>query len=78
MHRTNSGAPSGGNIVIGEVVHVHILDALLDERGRISTAAMHLVGRMEGRQYCRSDDRFEVPLGKAALQQEGGSQMPRM
>ncbi|MBI1189498.1 MAG: flavin reductase family protein [Tepidisphaera sp.] len=66
--RTNPGQPAGGNIVIGEVVRVHVRDDLIDERHRIDQAKLDAIGRMGGpAAYCTTRERFEVPSGRAAL-----------
>jgi flavin reductase (DIM6/NTAB) family NADH-FMN oxidoreductase RutF len=66
--RTNPGAPSGGNLVLGRVVMIHIDDAVIDARGRIDPAQLDLVGRMAGLGYCTTRDRFDLPWGRAALE----------
>ncbi len=66
--RTNPGAPSGGNLVLGRVVLVHVDDVAIDARGRLDPAALDLVGRMAGLSYCTTRDRFDVPWGRAALE----------
>lgn len=65
--RTNPGVAAGGNVVLGEVVCVHVDDALIDERWRIDPAQLDLVGRMGGFGYARTRDRFELVSGRAAL-----------
>jgi flavin reductase (DIM6/NTAB) family NADH-FMN oxidoreductase RutF len=65
--RTNPGKPSGGNIVIGEVVWIHADPAMLDERLRVSADRLQAVGRMGGMDYARTRDRFALPWGAAAL-----------
>lgn len=68
--RTNPGAPAGGNIVIGEVVHVFVDDAVIDaERLRIDPGALDLVGRMGGFGYANTRERFEVVSGRRALEE---------
>jgi flavin reductase (DIM6/NTAB) family NADH-FMN oxidoreductase RutF len=69
--RLNPGVPGGGNIVIGEVVQVHIRDGVVDARWHVDAAALRAIGRMGGRGYCRTGDpaaRFEMPMGRAALE----------
>ena len=66
--RTNPGAPSGGNLVLGRVVMIHVDDAVIDARGRIDPARLDLVGRMAGLGYCTTRDRFDLPWGRAALE----------
>lgn len=65
--RTHPGSPAGGNIVIGEVVWVHIDDDVIDERMRLDPAKLDLVGRMGGFGYARTRDRFELRAGRWAL-----------
>ncbi len=65
--RTNPGAAAGGNVVLGEVVHVSILDALVNERMHTDPALLDAIGRMGGLGYCTTRDRFEMPMGRRAL-----------
>ena len=65
--RTNPGAPAGGNIVIGRVVHIHVEDWLVNERFHVDQHDLHAVGRMGGLNYCFTRDRFELPMGREAL-----------
>ncbi len=48
---TGGGA---GNLVICEVVMIHIDEAVLNEKGRIDQQKIDLVGRMGGNFYCRA------------------------
>jgi flavin reductase (DIM6/NTAB) family NADH-FMN oxidoreductase RutF len=66
--RTNPGRPGGGNVVLGRVVHVHVDDALLDARRHVDPARLAAVGRMGGLGYCRTRERYELPMGRAALE----------
>ena len=52
-----------GNLIICEVVKVHIHEEVLDEDGRISTERMKLVARMGGSWYCKAfgDALFQIP-----------------
>ncbi len=65
--RTNPGEPSGGNVVLGKVVAIHAADGVIDERKRVDPAKLAAVGRMGGLGYCLTRDRFELPMGKKAL-----------
>lgn len=65
--RTNPGAPAGGNIVLGRVVHVYVRDGAINERYHVDPAVLQAIGRMGGSAYCRTDSRFEMPMGAAAL-----------
>ena len=65
--RTNPGVPGGGNIVLGEVIHVHVDEAVIDARFRIDPGGLDLVGRMGGFEYVRTRERFRLRAGRAAL-----------
>lgn len=65
--RTNPGAPSGGNIVLGQVVSVFVRDGIVNDRFHVDAAALDAVGRMGGASYCRTRDRFDLPMGRRAL-----------
>lgn len=65
--RTNPGAPSGGNIVIGQVVNVHARDGVLNQRLHADPDQIRAIGRMGGLGYCRTRERFEMPMGREAL-----------
>jgi flavin reductase (DIM6/NTAB) family NADH-FMN oxidoreductase RutF len=55
----NGGA---GNLVICEVVKIHINEAILDDKGMIDQHKIDLVSRMGGNWYCRADKNsmFEI------------------
>ena len=65
--RTNPGVPGGGNLVLGEVVFMHVDDTLLDAAWHVDPDALRAIGRMGGPEYCRTRDRFALPRGRAAL-----------
>jgi flavin reductase (DIM6/NTAB) family NADH-FMN oxidoreductase RutF len=52
-----------GNLIICEMVCMHIDDIILDEQGRIDPQKIDLVARMGGDYYCRASGNavFEVP-----------------
>ncbi len=50
------------NLVVGEIVHVHIRDGLVDERLHVDVDKLDLVGRLHGADwYVTTRDRFQVP-----------------
>jgi flavin reductase (DIM6/NTAB) family NADH-FMN oxidoreductase RutF len=51
---------SGGSLVIGEIVSVHLKEEVLRE-GRLDPQSLDLVARMGGSQYSRTTERFELP-----------------
>jgi flavin reductase (DIM6/NTAB) family NADH-FMN oxidoreductase RutF len=63
----NPGVPAGGNIVIGEVVHLYIRDGLVDGRWRVDQEGLRAIGRMGGPVYTRTRERFEMPQGVGAF-----------
>lgn len=65
--RTNPGKPAGGNVVLGEVVHVYVRDDLIDARFRTDPGKLAAIGRLGGFGYARTRDRFEMPMGREAL-----------
>lgn len=68
--RTNPGGAAGGNIVIGRVVHVFVRDDLINERFHIDPEKLDAIGRMGGLGYTRTRDRFELPMGREAMDAE--------
>ncbi|MBD79431.1 MAG: flavin reductase [Crocinitomicaceae bacterium] len=56
---SNGGA---GNLIISEVVRIHLSEDILDEAGKVDTQKIDLVGRMGGNWYVRAkgDALFEV------------------
>ena len=68
--RTNPGGPGGGNVVLGEVLRIHIRDELVNDRLHTDPAKLAAIGRMGGTGYVKTADpnsRFELPMGKKAL-----------
>src|SRR6516225_5013200 len=52
--------PIAGNLVIGEILVMHIDDAVLDAKGRIDRRKMQTIARLGGDYYCRTNDLFEM------------------
>lgn len=50
--------PLAANVVIGEIVMMHIDDKVLDAEEKIDPTKLDTIGRMGGRDYCRTNDRF--------------------
>lgn len=49
-----------GNLVIGEVVAIHIDDRILDAEGRVDPSRLKSIGRLNGDWYSRTTDLFEL------------------
>lgn len=56
--------PLAANIVIGEILLIHVDPNVLDERGKIDPHKLDTIGRMGGFQYCRTQERFGLPPAK--------------
>ena len=54
-----SDGPSGGSIVVGNVVHIHVDDALL-MGDKINISELHAIGRLAGAGYARVTDVFDM------------------
>jgi flavin reductase (DIM6/NTAB) family NADH-FMN oxidoreductase RutF len=52
--------PIAPNLVIGEVVHVHVTDEVLDDRGRIDPRKLRTVARLGQDFWCHTSDLFEL------------------
>lgn len=48
-------------IIVGQVIHLHVADHLLDDRHRLRPGALHAVGRMQSPSlYTRTRDTFDL------------------
>jgi flavin reductase (DIM6/NTAB) family NADH-FMN oxidoreductase RutF len=52
--------PIAANLVIGEVVVMHVSDAVLDEKRRIDPRKLRTVARLGGDYWCHTSDLFEL------------------
>ncbi len=52
--------PIAGNLIIGEVLVIHIADDVLDDKGRIDPRKLRTIARLGGDYYCRTTDLFEM------------------
>jgi flavin reductase (DIM6/NTAB) family NADH-FMN oxidoreductase RutF len=69
--RLAPGIPAGGNIVVGQIVHIHAADGLINDRYHVDPDKLGAIARMGGMGYLRTSDpdtRFEMPMGRAAIQ----------
>lgn len=58
-----SGKPGSGNLVICEIVFIHVNENILDNEGGIDPDKIDLVGRLGGNYYVRTsgDAKFKIP-----------------
>ena len=61
QHLALDDGPGGANIVLGEIVHMHLDDNVLDSTGYADPALLDLIGRLGGAAYCRTTELFELP-----------------
>jgi flavin reductase (DIM6/NTAB) family NADH-FMN oxidoreductase RutF len=52
--------PLAANLVIGEVLLIHIADFVLDDQGAVDPRKLRTIARLGGDYYCRSADLFEM------------------
>jgi flavin reductase (DIM6/NTAB) family NADH-FMN oxidoreductase RutF len=52
--------PISANLVVGEIVMMHIDDSLLDANGRVDPKKLRTIARLGGDYYCRTNDLFEM------------------
>ena len=52
---------AGREIVLGEVVHVHVRDGLVDPSTWRASEAYRPIGRLYGDRYCTTRQRFDLP-----------------
>ena len=52
--------PIAANLVIGEVLALHVADHVLDDRGRVDPRKLRTIARLGGDWYCHTSDLFEM------------------
>jgi flavin reductase (DIM6/NTAB) family NADH-FMN oxidoreductase RutF len=52
--------PLAANLVIGEILLMHVDDAVLDEKGRVDPRKLRTIARLGADYYCRTTDLFEM------------------
>lgn len=67
--RFAAGRAGAGNVVMGRVIHARIDDRLVQPRMHIDSAQLAAIGRLGGRDYCATRQRFQLSTGRAALDQ---------
>jgi len=58
--RSYGDQPGAGNLVVGRVVLIHVVESLLDGDGRVLPERLRPVARMGGRSWARIEDLFEL------------------
>jgi flavin reductase (DIM6/NTAB) family NADH-FMN oxidoreductase RutF len=56
-------SPDGGSLILGEIVLFHLKEELYVD-GQIQLSKLKHIGRLGGRFYCRTGDRFEMDFVK--------------
>jgi flavin reductase (DIM6/NTAB) family NADH-FMN oxidoreductase RutF len=52
--------PLSANLVIGEIVTIHVAERVLDERGRIDPRKLRTIARLGADYYCHTSDLFQM------------------
>lgn len=63
-----SQEPGAGNLVICEILRIHISEAILDQDGRINQESIDLVGRLGRDLYSRTDSRAMFGVKKPGIE----------
>ncbi|MEM9069635.1 MAG: flavin reductase family protein [Myxococcota bacterium] len=67
VYRTAPGVPFSGTLVVAEVVHAYIDDALINDKLHVDADKLASLGRMGGLDYARTRERFSMKSGRAIL-----------
>ena len=61
LHRTEQFGHKGSRtvLIVGEIVAVHCAEGVVSGH-RVSHQAINALGRIAGRSYCRTEDKFDV------------------
>lgn len=59
QHIELAKGPAGANVVIGEIVMLHVDDSIINE-GIVLPSDIDTVGRLGGKSYAKTTDRFEL------------------
>lgn len=59
QHIELASGPGGANVVIGEIVMMHVSDSILQDR-KVDAQKLHTLGRLGGKSYAKTSDRFEL------------------
>ncbi|MBL8825077.1 MAG: flavin reductase family protein [Planctomycetia bacterium] len=49
-----------GNLVIGEIVGIHLDESILNSQGKVDPRLLQTIGRLGGDWFCKSTDLFEL------------------
>ena len=60
-HLPLASGPGAANLVVGQILHIHLAPEILDQQGLPDLARLDLIGRLGGSDYCTTRDRFTIP-----------------
>jgi flavin reductase (DIM6/NTAB) family NADH-FMN oxidoreductase RutF len=52
--------PVAGNLVIGEVLMIHVAERMLDDAGKVDPRKLQTIARLGGDWYCHTSDLFTM------------------
>lgn len=59
---TTGTGPGGGNVVFGDILVIHVDDAILDAEGLVDPHKLTTVGRLGGAWYANADNPYEMKI----------------
>lgn len=62
---TTGEGPGGGNVVLGDILAIHIADHILDADGHVDPHKLSTVGRLGGSWYCNVTQPYEMKIPPA-------------
>jgi flavin reductase (DIM6/NTAB) family NADH-FMN oxidoreductase RutF len=65
--RMAPGREGASNLLVGQVVRVHVAEGFANERMHVDADLLRAVGRMGGSDYCTTRERAAIPAGRPAL-----------
>ena len=60
-HLPLASGPGAANLVVGQILHIHLAPEILDQHGFPDPGLLDLIGRLGGGDYCTTRDRFSIP-----------------
>lgn len=67
VQRLKPGQPGAGNVILAEVLLIHVAQALANDRFHIDPTQLDAVGRLGGFGYCSTREQTTIPPGREAL-----------
>lgn len=59
---TTGDGPGGGNVVLGDILAIHVADEVLDREGMVDPHKLSTVGRLGGSYYCNVSEPYAMKI----------------